>query len=784
MNSSLAKNFGKKDPMRRIVTAITAAAMALSLVSMAMPANAVAGYDSAYAGESAFLTLNAGQSGTFTVFFQNTGTTAWARGTASQVDLAACLEDKVTCNAQDASEAPFNSGWLSTTRYATHTQTTVAPGSIGTFTYNVAVPSGQAAGTYRFNGALVLSSTGADIHNEGYYQDVTVPTSVGSCTPTTITTTPTSANNQVGVTHTQSATVLCAAPTGSTTQPPSVGTQVTFVVDAPTTSNNADQTLTATTNASGVATVTWTRSNPGVDSVAVYPTSTPAVRATATKTWSAGAFVVQCEPTSAATQLNGTSRTYTVTVRDPATGALTSTTVTLRYAGRTTIPSGITAPTYGQTFTTSTSGTGSFSMTGSGGTGTPTASVTLGGQEYTATCGTTTFEALRAATITLTPDTTATNASNGNRKYTITAVDQFGAAYTGTGVRFSFTEFTDADTTTTTTAVYNGAATATSTVPTTCTGTTQNTAVTLSSTGVAYVLVCAGPGATPATAASATTTGTPIAWNDADGNQVPSTGEASDTGGAKTWTAAAATSASLSPSSATNAASSTSTGLNNTAGEETYSSALRDQSGNIIDLTADATITFTIANTGSSTVTIDDCRGGVASGATTGGATATPTSTSLTPGQSATCAATVSSTGTQDTTNAFATITIDSDAAGSANVNCTISTGGAIYSCTQATKTWVAASSSSGSVITNPNSSSVTATGTVVAFDTSRDYYTISTTVGNFTVFFGGQPGERFTVDGTTATQSSFESNLTLGDRVEFIGGGGTTTAQHKLTNQ
>src|SRR5687767_2216948 len=174
--------------MRRIVTAITAASLAFSLVAMATPANAaVPGYDSAYAGESAFLNLNQGQTGTFTVFFANTGSTSWVRGTSTQVDLAACLEDKVTCNAQDASEAPFNSGWLSATRYATTTQTTVAPGQIGTFTYNVMVPATQASGTYRFNSAVVLAATGADIHNEGYYQDVTVGTPTGAATISSLT---------------------------------------------------------------------------------------------------------------------------------------------------------------------------------------------------------------------------------------------------------------------------------------------------------------------------------------------------------------------------------------------------------------------------------------------------------------------------------------------------------------------------------------------------------------------------------------------------------------------
>src|SRR5438552_5814994 len=160
--------------MRKIVTAVSAASLALSMLAMAVPAAAVTGYDSAYAGESAFVNISPGQTQNFQVFFANTGTTTWSRGTGTQVDLAACLEDKVTCNAQDATEASWNSGWLSATRYATTTQTTTAPGSLGTFSYNVAAPSTVTAGTYRFNGDLVLSTTGERIHPEGYYQDATV----------------------------------------------------------------------------------------------------------------------------------------------------------------------------------------------------------------------------------------------------------------------------------------------------------------------------------------------------------------------------------------------------------------------------------------------------------------------------------------------------------------------------------------------------------------------------------------------------------------------------------
>ncbi len=160
--------------MRKIVTAVSAAALSLSMLATAVPALAVTGYDSAYAGESAFVNISPGQTLNFQVFFANTGTTTWSRGTGTQVDLAGCLSDKTTCNAVEAANASWNSGWLSSTRYASTVQTTTAPGALGTFSYNIAAPANAVAGTYRFNGDLVLSSTGEKIHPEGYYQDATV----------------------------------------------------------------------------------------------------------------------------------------------------------------------------------------------------------------------------------------------------------------------------------------------------------------------------------------------------------------------------------------------------------------------------------------------------------------------------------------------------------------------------------------------------------------------------------------------------------------------------------
>ncbi len=161
--------------MRRFITGTTALALALSVaIGIAAPAPAAAAaYDSSYQFESAFLSLNAGDSGTFSVFFANTGTTSWVKGTSSQVNLATCLDDKTTCNVAPE-EAAFASGWLSATAYATHTKDTVVPGDFSAFTYNIKVPAAQAAGTFRFNGDLVVSSTLAKVHPEGYYQDAKV----------------------------------------------------------------------------------------------------------------------------------------------------------------------------------------------------------------------------------------------------------------------------------------------------------------------------------------------------------------------------------------------------------------------------------------------------------------------------------------------------------------------------------------------------------------------------------------------------------------------------------
>ena len=161
--------------MRGILIAATAAVLALGMTfgGPVSTARAATGFESAYQFESAFLSLGPGDTGIFSAFFANTGTSAWVKSSASQVNLAVCAADKVTCNVISPNAA-LALGWLSPIAYATHQKDIVLPGDFSAFSYSISVPRGQALGTYRFNGDLVLAATGERIHPEGYYQDALV----------------------------------------------------------------------------------------------------------------------------------------------------------------------------------------------------------------------------------------------------------------------------------------------------------------------------------------------------------------------------------------------------------------------------------------------------------------------------------------------------------------------------------------------------------------------------------------------------------------------------------
>src|SRR5438094_1080237 len=107
----------KEGRMRRITTAISAAALSLGMalgMNLGVAQATTPGYDSAYQFESAFLTLKPGDSGTFSVFFANTGTTSWVAGSGTQVILAICAADKVNSNVISA-QVTCTSFWRSST---------------------------------------------------------------------------------------------------------------------------------------------------------------------------------------------------------------------------------------------------------------------------------------------------------------------------------------------------------------------------------------------------------------------------------------------------------------------------------------------------------------------------------------------------------------------------------------------------------------------------------------------------------------------------------------------
>ena len=242
--------------LHKILTAVTALAVVASLLAGAAgQAAAVTGFDSAYFGESAFLTLGPGQSGQFAVGFNNTGSTGWLTGSSSQVDLAICLPDKVTCNVPSPNAA-FAMNWLSSTAYATTSTTYVGPGQTGFFVYNVKVPAGAAPGTYRFNGDLALTGTASMIHPQGYYQDVQVP-SVGAPAKTSCVLNPTSIESGSTQTSTLTVSVLDASGNVVTTNNgfsftlSQSGTTTTLASANPATTTNGVATFTVNAAPSG-----------------------------------------------------------------------------------------------------------------------------------------------------------------------------------------------------------------------------------------------------------------------------------------------------------------------------------------------------------------------------------------------------------------------------------------------------------------------------------------------------------------------------------------------------
>jgi hypothetical protein len=106
------------------------------------PPPPAATYHSAFVDESAFPTLAPGATAQLTLRFRNTGTATWQKGASgSQANLGINGDD------QSFAANGMNVGWLSGDRPAAQTESAVAPGAIGTFTFSVRAP--MVTGTYR-----------------------------------------------------------------------------------------------------------------------------------------------------------------------------------------------------------------------------------------------------------------------------------------------------------------------------------------------------------------------------------------------------------------------------------------------------------------------------------------------------------------------------------------------------------------------------------------------------------------------------------------------------------
>jgi hypothetical protein len=187
-----------------------------------------------------------------------------------------------------ATPAPANASWITLPAALGPVATPVDGLPLGNVDINV--PPGTAAGTYHF--VLRAMADGVPIGD----QDLTivVPQKM-------ITLTPPTATNPVGTSHTVTANVF-------DTLGPYVGDTVTFAVSGGPAA--VPSTGTATTDANGNATFTFSNTPPAAGTNTITATDDPAAPATATKTWVAPNATIQISPLTASNPL-GTMHTLT-----------------------------------------------------------------------------------------------------------------------------------------------------------------------------------------------------------------------------------------------------------------------------------------------------------------------------------------------------------------------------------------------------------------------------------------------------------------------------------------
>ncbi len=123
------------------------------------------GYHSRWVSESAFPTLRPGEvSAPLTITFRNTGTKPWVKGVLGQ-------QANLGINGDDRSWAPLGVGWPTPDRVTIQSEAVVAPGALGTFTFQLRAPA--TPGTYAINLRGVIDGT-VWLEDEGVYLYVAV----------------------------------------------------------------------------------------------------------------------------------------------------------------------------------------------------------------------------------------------------------------------------------------------------------------------------------------------------------------------------------------------------------------------------------------------------------------------------------------------------------------------------------------------------------------------------------------------------------------------------------
>ena len=130
-----------------------------------VPITTVVDYHSRWVSQSSYPTLRMGEVSTpLTISFLNAGSQTWVKGTLGQ-------EARLGVNLDDATWAALAVNWPYTTRPAVQTETTVTPGTLATFTFQIRGPSQP--GTYAIHLRPVIDGV-TWLEDEGVFLYVTV----------------------------------------------------------------------------------------------------------------------------------------------------------------------------------------------------------------------------------------------------------------------------------------------------------------------------------------------------------------------------------------------------------------------------------------------------------------------------------------------------------------------------------------------------------------------------------------------------------------------------------